>query len=67
MDREKEVPPDNLEELIRKAEQSKVGVVLGVYANAHRTIWGSTDINEWGESLFDYLMSTNLSVCNIGS
>lgn len=41
-------------------------LVIGCDANAHHTLWGSTDINKRGESLFDYLLSTNLIISNRG-
>ena len=63
---DKKIPPDNLGDLITAAEHRKIGVVLGCDANAHHTIWGSTDINDRGELFFDYLINTNLLVCNIG-
>ena len=63
---DKTIPPDNLGDLIAAAQQKKIGVVLGCDANAHHTIWGSTDINERGELFFEYLLKTNLMVCNIG-
>ncbi|XP_037928188.1 uncharacterized protein LOC119662605, partial [Teleopsis dalmanni] len=36
-------------------------------ANAHHTVWGSTDINTRGESLFDYITTNNLMVVNKGN
>jgi len=41
--------------------------VIGCDAIAHRQQWGSTDKNEMGESLFNYLLSTRLLICNRGN
>jgi len=62
MAQEKRIPPENLGDLIDAAQQKKIGVVLGCDANAHHTIWGSTDINERGELFFEFLLKTNLLV-----
>ena len=66
MDQEKDIPPNNLGELVLEADQRKIGLVLGGDVNAHHTIWGSTDINKRGQLLFNYLLQTNLHICNIG-
>ena len=42
-------------------------VLIGCDANAHNTIWGSTDTNTRGTALLEYLASSNLRVINIGS
>jgi len=31
-------------------------------ANAHQSVWGSSDINDRGESLLEFILSTNLYV-----
>ena len=43
-----------------------MGFILGCDANSHHTIWRSTDTNERGELLLDYILGTNLSICNVG-
>lgn len=60
-------PPDAVKMLISAAETQDINLLLGCDANAHHTIWGSTNINERGESLFNYLLETNLLICNRGS
>lgn len=40
---------------------------MGCDANARHTLWGSSENNERGESLFDFIINTNLLVCNRGS
>jgi len=34
-------------------------------ANAHNNVWGSSDINDRGESLLDFILSTNLYIANV--
>jgi len=34
-------------------------------ANAHHNVWGSSDINDRGESLLDFILSTNLYIANV--
>lgn len=60
------LPQGNLGSLITTAEASNIGVIIGSDANAHHTIWGSSDTNERGELLFDFILSSNLSICNVG-
>ncbi|XP_050340320.1 uncharacterized protein LOC126766612, partial [Bactrocera neohumeralis] len=40
---------------------------LGCDANAHHTEWGSTDCNERGEALLEFVISKNMSLENVGS
>ena len=39
---------------------------IGTDANSHHTAWGSTNINERGERLLEFLVRTNLVICNRG-
>ncbi|XP_037942173.1 uncharacterized protein LOC119675059 [Teleopsis dalmanni] len=41
-------PPEILKQLVITAAERMTGVVIGADANAHHTIWGSSDINERG-------------------
>ena len=41
-------------------------VVVGADAKAHRTIWGSSDINKRDESLLDIILINKLNICNSG-
>ena len=61
-------PPSELfRKLVMYCEQKNYGIIVGTDANSHHTIWGSTDINERGEQLLDYLLGKNLHICNTGS
>lgn len=41
--------------------------VIGCDANAHHTIWSSTDINKRGEDLLNYISSNNIDIRNKGN
>lgn len=57
-------PTTKLQELVTATANK---LLVGCDANARHTLWGSSEINERGESLFDYILDTNLTVCNRGS
>jgi hypothetical protein len=42
-------------------------LITGYDANAHHIIWGSTDINPWGECLTEYVVRTDLNIVNQGN
>jgi hypothetical protein len=54
-----EVPPIEVKNLI---QNFNIGLILGCDANAHHVVWGSTDVNDRGESLYEYLCNTNLDI-----
>ena len=59
-------PPRTMELLINYCNNNNLPLVIGCDANAHHVAWGSSDINERGEALMDFLASTNLAWCNKG-
>ena len=42
-------------------------LIIGCDANVHHTSWGSTDINNRGESLFNYITANGLDIMNRGN
>jgi len=65
---EKENPPDALVRgLAEKCEKLKYGLVIGCDANAHHTQWGCPNNNDRGDSLFDFILNSNLFLCNRGN
>jgi len=42
-------------------------LIVGCDANSHHTSWGSTDINNRGESLFNCIMANGLDIMNRGN
>lgn len=49
------------------AEGKSMHILIGSDANSHHTIWGSSDVNNRGEDLLDYIMSSQLCVANKGN
>ena len=66
MAEENTAPPRIMEELTAYCMQNNLPLVIGCDANAHHVAWGSTNTNERGEALIEYLASTNLAWCNKG-
>jgi hypothetical protein len=62
-----EVPPPKLQSLVTYCESKKIPLVVGTDANAHHTVWGSTDINVRGEQLLEFIISTSLEIANEGT
>ena len=60
-------PPKLMRELINYCKNNRIGFIIGTDANSHHTSWGSTDINNRGESLLDYIVSEELFILNKGA
>lgn len=60
-------PPVKMKQLVAHCESNGLPILIGCDANAHHTLWGSTDCNERGLELLDYLGCTNLQVLNKGN
>ena len=45
----------------------QIPTIAGTDANAHPTIWGSSDINPRGEDLLAYCVRADLNFCNVGN
>ena len=66
-DSTKPPPTEEVMELVSVAKRTDTHLVLGCDANAHNTVWGSTDCNHRGECLLEYIFSQNLEIANLGS
>lgn len=66
MAEENPAPPPIVEELVVYCYLNNLPLVIGCDANAHHVAWGSSDTNERGEALLEYLASTDLAWCNKG-
>jgi hypothetical protein len=62
-----EPPPSKKVKDIIYCHSSKKQLIIGCDANAHHTLWGSTGISPSGESLIEYLVSSNLFILNCGN
>ena len=64
MAHDRSAPPEELQHLTSTITAKKTNLLIGWDANARHTLWGSSEINERGESFFDFIINSNLSVCN---
>ncbi|KMQ82279.1 lian-aa1 retrotransposon protein [Lasius niger] len=60
------LPPGPLDRLIRHCQKDGLPLIVGCDANAHHAVWGSTDINNRGRKLLEYLVATDLEILNRG-
>jgi hypothetical protein len=62
-------PPPSKEwrEVIDDCSSSRKQLIIGCDANAHHILWGSMDISPRGESLVEFLVSSNLNILNQGN
>lgn len=54
-------------DVIDYADSNGLPIVIGADCNAHHTVWGSSDINQRGEKLMEYLATTSLEIMNNGT
>lgn len=66
MDGNLQCPPLKMRKLVAHCESKGLPLLIGCDANAHHICWGSTDCNERGLELLDYLAGTSLQVLNKG-
>ena len=60
-----EEPPVILKELLSFSDRDKIPTVIGTDANAHHTVWGSSNVNTRGMDLLMFCASANLHICNV--
>ena len=61
-------PPNSItKKAMSAANKMSIPLIVCADANAHHTIWGSSDINPRGEALFDFIVVNKLTVMNSGS
>lgn len=65
MPHNEDAPPDVVRRLVENFQSENL--LIGCDCNSRHSIWGSSEINTRGEFLFDYILSTNLIICNRGS
>jgi hypothetical protein len=59
--------PKEWERLVMSCRAEGTHLIVGCDANSHHTSWGSTNINNRGESLFNYIMVNGLDIMNRGN
>jgi hypothetical protein len=60
-------PPRELKGLVTGCKTNGTHLIIGCDANSHHTSWGSTNINNRGEYLFNYIMAHGLDIMNRGN
>jgi hypothetical protein len=56
-----------MSDIVQHSAEEGREIILGIDANAHHILWGSTDINPRGESLMEYMVSIKLNILNKGN
>ena len=64
---EEDPPSEEIRKITIYAKNGGFNLVMGCDANAHHTQWGSKNINKRGEYLFDFILNSNLLLCNRGN
>ena len=60
-------PTRKLQDLVDFCADRGLRLLLGCDTNAHHTQWGSTNVNNRGEALLEYILGSDLMVCNQGN
>jgi hypothetical protein len=60
-------PTRELERLVTGCRAEGTCLIIGCDANSHHTSWRSTNTNNRGESLFNYIMANGLDIMNRGN
>ncbi|KAJ8909966.1 hypothetical protein NQ315_005973 [Exocentrus adspersus] len=60
-------PPRQLMELVEWCKSNNLPLIVGYDANAHHTCWGSKDVNQRGQDLLEFLISSGLDILNRGT
>ncbi|XP_065355613.1 uncharacterized protein LOC135950048 [Calliphora vicina] len=58
---------DAVRSAANKANESRIPLDICADANSHHIIWGSSDTNTRGQSLFSFILNSSLEVVNRGS
>lgn len=62
-----QAPGADVEELVKFCSANGHSLLLGCDANAHHSVWGSSNINSRGESLLEFVSATKLNILNNGN
>ncbi|XP_067216927.1 uncharacterized protein [Linepithema humile] len=60
------VPPVPVIKLAEYCQEKRLPLIMGCDANAHHTVWGSSDTNDRGRKVLEFLASTDLEILNTG-
>lgn len=59
-------PTEAVRKVVDYASRTNIPIILGVDANSHNEIWGSSNTNPRGRALLEYVAQTNLDILNKG-
>ena len=59
-------PPTEVRNLVEHCYRNKLELLIGCDANAHHILWGSTDTNDRGTELLDFIIGNELTLYNVG-
>jgi hypothetical protein len=60
-------PTKEMRNIIEPCQSRKKQLIVGCDASAHHKLWGSTGTNLGGESLMEYLVSSNLNTLKLSN
>ncbi len=61
------IPTEETKRLIDHCHKNNLQFIIGCDANAHNVVWGSTDTNNRGEVLLEYLTINKVDILNVGN
>jgi hypothetical protein len=61
-----EPPPTKLRDITDYCHSMKKQLIIACDASSHHILWGCTGTNPRGESLMEFLVSSNLNILNHG-
>jgi len=59
--------PLEIVRLVNYCRREKLPLLIGCDANAHRDIWGSSDKNQRGECLLEFIINSKQEIGNVGT
>ena len=65
--RSSQIFPKTSNAFLHNFKNQQIPAIVGTDANAHHTMWGSSDIHPRGKDLLAYCVSAHLNFCNVGN
>ena len=59
-------PSETFQNLVEFCRNRKWRLVVGSDVNAHHTQWGSSNVNDRGDALLEFILGSDLMICNQG-
>ena len=59
-------PTEIVRKVIEYSRQRNINLIIGCDSNSHHEVWGSTDTNDRGEQLLEFLTGTRMIIANQG-